>query len=106
MNPVKSLYKFLSPKYQSLFLEYKVDLKPRYGFGKPPNEFLDRIIEENREPYATLLETFLESKEVFHGIKTSDQETNDFEPRWNNGYGLRHGGAVRDDPPFQAKKIY
>lgn len=36
-NKIKSVYRFLSPKYQNLFLDYKVDFKPRYGHGKSPH---------------------------------------------------------------------
>lgn len=86
MSPIKSLYKFLSPRYQSLFLEYKVDLKPRYGYGKPANQFLLKIINENRIEYETLLKSFVEFEEVFQKIKTNKDETAGTEPYWNNGY--------------------
>ena len=35
---IKQIYKFLNPKFQNLFLDYKVDLKPRYGYGKPAHK--------------------------------------------------------------------
>lgn len=33
---IKEIYRFVNPKFQNLFLEYKVDFKPRYGHGAPP----------------------------------------------------------------------
>ena len=86
MNPLKSLYKFLSPKHQTLFLEYKVDFKPRYGHGKPPHPILNKIIGDHRDEYKNYLQSFLNYKEVFHSIKKSDAEKSENEPRWNNGY--------------------
>lgn len=86
MNPVKSIYKFLSPKNQTLFLEYKVNFKPRYGHGKPANKFLLSIVNENRREYEKNLISFLDFKEVFHSIKTSDNEQSETEPAYNNGY--------------------
>jgi len=47
---------------------------------------LQSIINSNRQEYENLLKSFLQFTEVFHQIKTSDQETRDDEPRWNNGY--------------------
>lgn len=86
MNFLKSFYKFLSPKHQALFLEYKVDFKPRYGHGKPAHPFLQQIIEQNRSSYSALLNDFLKFKEAFHSIKTVEQETNENNPAWNNGF--------------------
>ncbi len=34
LNMIKTLYKFLSPKYQNVYLDYKVDVSPRYGHEK------------------------------------------------------------------------
>jgi hypothetical protein len=36
---IKSVYKFISPKFQSIHLEYKVIPKLRYGHGNPPIPF-------------------------------------------------------------------
>lgn len=86
MEILKSIYKFLSPKYQALFMEYQVEFKPRYGHGKPPHPELYRIINKNREGYSALLHEFLEYKEVFYTIKTSDTEKDETQPAWNNGF--------------------
>jgi methyltransferase family protein len=86
MNAIKSFYKFLSPKNQTLFLEYKVNFKPRFGHGKPANEFLFSIINENRKEYEKNLISFLDFKEVFINIRPGDKEQSETEPTYNNGY--------------------
>jgi hypothetical protein len=48
---IKSIYKFLNPKFQKVFLEYKVDNSPRYGHGKPAHPELLHIIEKQEEQY-------------------------------------------------------
>lgn len=86
INSIKSIYRILSPKYQTLFIDYPVDFKPRYGHGKPANPFLNEIIDRNRNEYKELLSSFLVHKEVFHSINTKDKETHEDEPVWNNGF--------------------
>ncbi len=86
MSKLKSLYRFLSPKHQSVFLEYKVDFKPRFGHGNPPHKGLTDAINSNRKIYADHLNYFLEFKNIFHEIKLSSIETNENNPAWNNGF--------------------
>jgi hypothetical protein len=86
MSKLKSLYKFLSSKYQSLHLEYKVDPKPRFGFGKGPHTRLHDIISRQDAVYETHLKAFLDLQFNITSIKSSDTETNPIEPRWNNGF--------------------
>ena len=86
MNFLKSLYKFLSPKYQKLFLEYKVNFLPRYGHGRLPHDLLYERINSNRTIYASYLGKFLAEKAKLHMIKTSDKEKSETEPCWNNGF--------------------
>jgi hypothetical protein len=83
---IKSTIKLFLPKYQKLILEYKVDMKPRYGYGKKPHQLLYNIINENRSVYEKNIGSILKFKTVFHAIKTSDKETNENEPAWNNGF--------------------
>ncbi len=85
-NLLRSVHHFLSPKFQTLFLEYKVDFKPRYGFGKPPHKELYQIVNKRRNEYASSLSQFLNYKNIFHAIKTNNKETVEAEPRWNNEY--------------------
>jgi predicted O-methyltransferase YrrM len=84
---IKSVYKFLSSKFQNVFLDYKVDFKPRNGHGAGgPHPQLNSIVDAEREAYKNRLKGFLQYKEVFHSIKKSDQETNDDHPAWNNDF--------------------
>lgn len=83
---IKSLYKFLSPKHQSLFMEYKVAFQPRYGHGKPAHKKLGQIINDNRNIYAENLSLFLKHIAVFHSIKTAGKESEENLPTWNNGF--------------------
>ncbi|MFZ5554225.1 MAG: class I SAM-dependent methyltransferase [Bacteroidota bacterium] len=85
-NKIKSLYKFLSPKHQSIHLDYKVDVKPRYGHGKPAHGMLYELINKNRELYASLLTDFLNYSDKIHTIKKSEEEKNENNPAWNNGF--------------------
>lgn len=86
MEKLKSLYKFLSPKYQTIFLEYKVEPKPRYGYGRPPHSALYEIVNKNRDLYKETLNFFLSFSEKFVEIKDSKIEKNFDNPAWNNGF--------------------
>ena len=83
---LKNLYRFLSPKFQNLFLDYKVDLKPRYGHGKPPHKDLYAIINAKREDYKSLISRALFYKENIWTIKDSKAENDHIQPVWNNGF--------------------
>ncbi len=83
---IKNTLKLILPKYQKLILEYKVDMKPRYGYGKKPHALLYDIINANRAAYEHHIENMLKFTSVFHDIRTADKETNDNLPAWNNGF--------------------
>ncbi len=83
---IKSFYRFCSPRFQTLFSEYKVKMEPRYGFGKPPHDLLYAIIDKNRETYKTFLETALSLKDKIQAIKKTGEQENVNLPTWNNGF--------------------
>ena len=83
---LKEIYKFLSTKFQTLHLEYKVDMKPRYGHGKPPHAGLNKEIASRRGDYDAFLNDLLAFKEHFHAIRKQGEETDPSRPTWNNGY--------------------
>jgi hypothetical protein len=83
---IKQIYKFLSPRYQNLFLEYKVNFKPRYGYGKPVHPQLFSIINENRNNYHALLNIALTLKEQIWTIQNAGKESDQTKPTWNNGF--------------------
>lgn len=82
----KQLQRFLSPRYQNLFLENKVKFKPRYGHGMPEHPELYKIIDGNRETYMKLLRKALTYKKNIWTIRDVKTETEQALPRWNNGY--------------------
>lgn len=82
----KQLYRFLNPKFQNLFLEYKVDFKPRYGHGKPPHTELYEIINANRVYFKALLRSALKYKENIWLIQDNKKEKDRTKPVWNNGF--------------------
>ena len=83
---IKDFYKFLNPAFQKLFLEYKVEFKPRYGYGKPPHPELYSIIDSNRNLYRGLLNKAMKYKEPLQSIKKRVQKQNSTEPFWDNGF--------------------
>lgn len=85
-NSFKLFLKLLMPKYQKLILEYKVEMKPRYGYGLKPHTLLYEIINKNRVFYAQFLKEILTYKNIFQAIKSSKFEKNENEPAWNNSF--------------------
>jgi len=83
---IKKIYRFLNPKFQNLFLDYKVEFKPRYGHGKPAHKDLYNIIDANRHLYEDFLNKALLHKEAIWTIQDSENETNSINPTWNNGF--------------------
>lgn len=85
MFSFKSLYRFLSSKYQTLFLEYPVKFEPRYGYGKPPHALLYEYINKGRSDYEETLSGFLDYRDQIWQIKPQ-AENNTLQPNWNNGF--------------------
>jgi len=83
---LKSLYRFLSPRFQTLFLEYKVALKPRYGHGLPPHELLLKIIEQQRDTYQFWLGKISGFAPQLQAIKKLSEEKDPSQPGWNNSF--------------------
>ena len=86
IEKAKTIYRFLSPKFQSVFLEYKVTPQPRYGHGSPPHALLFDLVNSNRQLYQQHLESFLKYADNIQMIKDSKEEKNENNPSWNNGY--------------------
>ena len=82
----KQIYRFLNPGFQNLFLEYKVNFKPRYGHGQAAHPELYNIINKNRGNYKVLLNKALSNKESIWEIKESKIETDSSKPTWNNEF--------------------
>jgi hypothetical protein len=86
INKIKSIYRFLSPKFQSVHLDYKVNVQPRYGHGKPAHPLLYDIINRNRRMYEDTLKIFLNYSENIQSIKNITDEKDENNPTWNNGF--------------------
>lgn len=103
---IKQLYRFLNPKFQNLFLEYKVNFKPRYGHGLPAHQELAKIIDSNRSEYKKILSKALLLKEKIWTIQDAQKEKNQINPSWNNGFlpGLDIIGIYTMLTEFKPKK--
>ncbi len=103
---LKQIYRFLNPKFQNLFLDYKVDFKPRYGHGKLAHKDLLRIIDKNRDSYKELIKKSLLLKDSIWTIQDSKKETDAIKPTWNNGFlpGLDIIGIYTLLTEFKPKK--
>jgi len=86
MSVIKNLLKHCSPQFQNLFLEYKVNFKPRYGYGNPPHELLYALIDAHRTQYEIILDKVLSYSDQIQKIKKSKEESNLLNPTWNNGF--------------------
>ncbi len=51
---IKNFLKYIHPGYKKLYLEYDINLSPRYSFNKPHKE-LHRIIERDKNRYHEIL---------------------------------------------------
>lgn len=86
IEKLKKLYKFFSPKWQKLYMDYPVDFAPRYGHGKAPHGQLYNIINENRAVYTELLNEALNHTSVFQNIQKQVDEKDPVQPTYNNQF--------------------
>lgn len=86
MSKIHKLYRYLSPKFQSIHLDYPVDVEPRYGHGKPAHSLLYTIINSKRDDYKTLLNSFLAFLPEISKINAVSNESDENKPAWNNGF--------------------
>lgn len=83
---MKTFIKSFLPKYQKIILEYRVDTKPRYGFGSKPHQKLNQIIGKHRKEYGNFLKEILEHKETLAEINDTKTEKIETKPTWNNEF--------------------
>lgn len=83
---LKNIYRFISPKFKTLFSEYHVEFKPRYGHGLPPHGLLYELINENRDLYKANLERSLVHLDNIQKIQSQSVEKDVNNPTWNNGF--------------------
>ena len=85
-NKLKTIVKSFLPGYQTLNLEYPVQMKPRYGHGHPPHALLYNIINAEREVYKEWLVRALACKDPLSTIRDRSGVDNNIDPSWNNGF--------------------
>lgn len=88
MKLIKSIYRFLSPKHQTIFLDYKVDFKPRYGHGNgPAHKGLNDIVSSLDSNYSSLIDDVISFKSEIQSIEKSGRNVSDsLSPKWNNDF--------------------
>lgn len=83
---IKQLYRFLSPRFQKLYNEYPVEMKPRYGHGLPPHPELYALVNKEREAYEALLKSALDHTSALSTIREAKDENDPKRPGWNNNF--------------------
>ena len=83
---LKNIYRFLSSRYQNVFLDYKVEMRPRYGHGLPPHKELYDIINKNRSLYREILADVMLHQTTLAAIQGAGVEKDASKPVWNNGF--------------------
>lgn len=71
----------LAHGYQPIFLDYKVEAVPRYGYGKPAHPELTRVLASNDAEYARLLAQFLSFSDKLFRISLREPRESP-EPSW------------------------
>ena len=59
---IKSIYRFIHPRFQNLFLEYRVNQRPRYGHGRAGHPRLEEFVLNYADRYQ-------EHIQIMHGAK-------------------------------------
>ena len=86
MDFLKRVYKYISPRFQTVFLDYKVDPIPRFGHGKATHGGLKNILDKERGQYDSLMQIFLENGPALQQWKKQAEENNPNLPAWNNDF--------------------
>ena len=84
---VKSLYRFVSNRWQTLHLDYRVDFKPRTQPGRDqglPN--LSALFEDCRPAITAEAELILSYIDQLQAIRKRSDEPNLLMPAWNNNF--------------------
>lgn len=82
---LKGLLYFAFHKSFPIFLEYRPNSKPRYGYGLPPHPRLYEIVNKNREVYKNHLSLFLNYREQLLQIPKNGNSSSSG-PYWINGW--------------------
>jgi predicted O-methyltransferase YrrM len=77
---------------QSLFLDYRVEPRSRYGYGRPPHAALLAMFDQERASYRGILERFRAYSDALARIPLDASD--DRSPYWNNGWMPPLDGAA------------
>ena len=83
---LRTLYRFLSPRWQNLFLDYPVKLKPRRTPEQQGWQPVEAVIEANRTEIEVWVDAMAARAAVLHAIRPEGSEPDGAMPRWNNGF--------------------
>ena len=87
MNTLKSIYRFLSKRWQTLHLDYRVDFTPRSSPASGAGLVeIQAILEQQRSNIAGEVERILHYTEQLHAIRKRSEESNPLLPAWNNNF--------------------
>lgn len=86
-SKIKGLHRFFSSRWQTLHLDYPVELTPRFqparGMGFPS---MNQTIERNRIQIEAHVGMLLKYQNDLQNIRPRELETNALLPGWNNGF--------------------
>ena len=77
---------------QSLFLDYRVEPRSRYGYGLPAHAGMLSLLSKGRADYAAVLQRVLAYSDQLAGIPL--ETADDRSPYWNNGWMPPLDGAA------------
>jgi len=85
IEKIKMLVRQVRGKVSPIYLDYKVDPVPRWGWGKAPHSRLYEIVDTGRWRYEELIREFENLADKMARIGT-DSPADPTQPHWGNGY--------------------
>lgn len=83
---IKSLYRFINPKFQTVHLDYPVRVKPRYTKETGGHPELQEIIAQHKSVYAKIIAHMVTHIDRFRSWQTVSSRLDDSLPQWDNGF--------------------
>jgi hypothetical protein len=83
---IKSWYRFINPKFQTVHLDYPVEVKPRYTLDNGGHPKLKEIITRHESTYEEIITLLISHVDQFKSWQTVSNSQDDTQPKWNNGY--------------------
>jgi len=83
---IKSWYRFINPKFQTIHLDYPVDAKPRYTTQNGGHPELKEIITRNKQVYSEIIAEMVGHMNQFKSWQAVSTGQDDIHPQWANDY--------------------